>query len=477
MEKVTNAGTSTDGALSNEEIRDYQVLSQTELVDEMNKLSSETSEVLGFNDSICKALLHHFKWNKVTLIERFYEFPETSNTDSFFRNANLLNPTKHSKIEGKVDYCKICYELRRLTGLLCNHLFCRQCWSNWLSRNFLDESRPYATCPELRCTIIADDEFVLKTVDNEQALRSYHKLVLKSFVECNTLINWCPAPECGRAVKVPRSEPRKILCKCGCFFCFSCSQQWHEPISCHMLKKWQKKCIDDSEISNGESSECSLVSANTKNCPQCQWTTEKGGGCNHMTCKNSSCRFEFCWMCLGPWASHVSCNRYDDDATKRGRDSQERSSTELQRYLHYYSRFTNHQNSLKSERKLLEKVDEKIQIMQALGFRWIETKFLLKAVEILIECRRTLMYTYVFAFYLVQNNNITKIFVDNQSSLELATEQLSHYLERELPNEKGEVDEVKQKVQDKYRYVEQHRQNLLQHCVEGRERNEWEFCP
>uniref|UniRef100_A0A183BVU2 NADH dehydrogenase [ubiquinone] 1 beta subcomplex subunit 6 n=1 Tax=Globodera pallida TaxID=36090 RepID=A0A183BVU2_GLOPA len=228
-----------------------------------------------------------------------------------------------------------------------------------------------------------------------------------------------------------------------------------EIISCEKLKTWLKKCSDDSETSN-------WLNANTKDCPQCQVTIEKDGGCNHMTCKNLACKFEFCWMCLGPWAPHVSgsgwysCNRYDDDAARRARDAQERSRAALQRYLHYYMRYTNHQNSLKLERKML-------------GFSWIETQFLQKAVEVLIECRRTLMYTYVFAFYLVQNN-ITKLFEDNQSDLELATEQLSEYLERELPNEK--VAEV----QDKYRYVEQRRQTLLKHCVEGHEHNEWKFC-
>ena len=35
---------------------------------------------------------------------------------------------------------------------------------------------------------------------------------------------------------------------------------------------------------------------------------------------------------------------------------------------------------------------------------WIEVQFLKKAVDILCECRRTLMYTYVFAYYLRKNN-------------------------------------------------------------------------
>ena len=39
-------------------------------------------------------------------------------------------------------------------------------------------------------------------------------------------------------------------------------------------------------------------------CPKCHSTIEKDGGCNHMVCKK--CRFDFCWVCLGPWEPHGS---------------------------------------------------------------------------------------------------------------------------------------------------------------------------
>lgn len=39
-------------------------------------------------------------------------------------------------------------------------------------------------------------------------------------------------------------------------------------------------------------------------CPKCKATIEKDGGCNHMVCKNSHCKTEFCWVCLGPWEPH-----------------------------------------------------------------------------------------------------------------------------------------------------------------------------
>uniref|UniRef100_A0A915HUR5 Ariadne domain-containing protein n=1 Tax=Romanomermis culicivorax TaxID=13658 RepID=A0A915HUR5_ROMCU len=89
--------------------------------------------------------------------------------------------------------------------------------------------------------------------------------------------------------------------------------------------------------------------------------------------------------------------------------------------------------------------------MQQQNMSWIEVQFLNKAIDILCQCRRTLMYTYVFAFYLNKNNQ-SIIFEDNQQDLEIATEQLSEFLERDLDQE--HVETLKQKVQDKYRIVE-----------------------
>lgn len=60
----------------------------------------------------------------------------------------------------------------------------------------------------------------------------------------------------------------------------------------------------------------------------------------------------------------------------------------------------------------------------------MQVQFLQRAVDVLCQCRRTLMYTYVFAFYLRRNNQ-SLIFEENQKDLAFATEQLSEYLERD----------------------------------------------
>ena len=69
-------------------------------------------------------------------------------------------------------------------------------------------------------------------------------------------------------------------------------------------------------------------------------------------------------------------------------------------------------------------VKDKMEEMQQHNMSWIEVQFLKKSLDILCECRRTLMYTYVFAYYLKKNNQ-SAIFEENQKDLESATEQLS----------------------------------------------------
>jgi len=54
--------------------------------------------------------------------------------------------------------------------------------------------------------------------------------------------------------------------------------------------------------------------------------------------------------------------------------------------------------------KLYATAKTKMEQMQHQNMSWIEVQFLRKAIDVLCQCRRTLMYTYVFAYYLKRNN-------------------------------------------------------------------------
>ena len=331
---------------------------------------------------------------------------------------------------------------------------------------------------------------ILESSHEDELLKRYHYLVAKAFVRGNRKIQWCPAPSCQYALQLSFPRPRAVRCKCGHEFCFACQEHRHNPLKCPMLRVWLKKCADDSEVRRwwqqmSRSLSCFLrglfflfsfsshtthrppppfapsppppssppflpqtsnwISAHTKECPKCHSTIEKNGGCNHMTC--NSCRHEFCWICLGAWEPHGSswynCNRFDDDDSQSAREKQKESRRTLERYLFYFNRYQNHGESLRLESKLWKMVEHKQREMQKAGMSWIEVQFLAKAVRALTDARTVLRDTYVFAYYLVKNNQC-QIFENNQRDLEMSTENLSGYLEGEATD--ADLREMKQKV-------------------------------
>ncbi len=138
-----------------------------------------------------------------------------------------------------------------------------------------------------------------------------------------------------------------------------------------------------------------------------QVTIEKNGGCNHMFCKSALCKYEFCWVCLGPWSAHADyykCNRFDEQESMAARGRQEETRAALSRYIFHWTRYVNHKQSLRLEHKLSDAIGQKMAVMQENGKTWIEVQFLRNAVDVLRNCRRTLMYTYPFAYFLKKNN-------------------------------------------------------------------------
>ena len=55
--------------------------------------------------------------------------------------------------------------------------------------------------------------------------------------------------------------------------------------------------------------------------------------------------------------------------------------------------------------QLYEMAHGKMQELQTMNISWIEAQFMTRAVDVLCQCRQTLMYSYCFAFYLKKNNH------------------------------------------------------------------------
>ncbi|XP_014667940.1 PREDICTED: E3 ubiquitin-protein ligase arih1l-like, partial [Priapulus caudatus] len=327
----------------------YEVLTPEKIVQHMVDCIKEVNQVVEIPATTTRILLNHFKWDKEKLMERYYD----SDQEAVFAEAHVISPyrkpcqTKSGKrartspdSKNEELICEICLcnmhpsEIIKpatrsseeispamMTGLECGHRFCSTCWCGYLTTKIMEEGMGQTIeCAAHACDILVDDATVMRLVTDSKVRLKYQHLITNSFVECNRLMRWCPAPECNNVIKASYPDARPVTCTCTHTFCFACGNSWHDPVKCRLLKKWQKKCDDDSETSN-------WIAANTKECPKCNVTIEKDGGCNHMVCKNQSCKADFCWVCLGPWEPHGSswynCNRYDEDDAKAARDAQE----------------------------------------------------------------------------------------------------------------------------------------------------------
>jgi ariadne-1 len=172
-------------------------------------------------------------------------------------------------------------------------------------------------------------------------------------------------------------------------------------------------------------------------------------------------------MCMGLWSEHgtswYNCNRFEEKSGLDGRDAQAKSRISLERYLHYYNRYANHEQSAKLDKDLYIKTEKKmINLQTASGMSWIQVQFLATASQALQQCRQTLKCTYAFAYYLARNN-LTEIFEDNQKDLEMAVESLSEMFEKPTT----ELTELRVDILDKTTYCNKRRIILLDDTAEN----------
>lgn len=433
--KRLSAGALGDG--SGHRQKDYHVIDEEELLQEQQALISEITQVLEISAPVVSVLLRYFGWDKEKLFEDYYADPVKTKHDAGVEYAGTSAPVIPKGV--KVD-CNICcdeYPASQIFGMGCGHMYCLYCWKPYLSLKIREGPICVTTtCPAHGCKEVVSD-VIFKNIVCPEDYRKYAHYVLRSFVDINKGVKWCPSPGCNKAI-ISAGGLSSVTCTCGCVFCLRCGEEAHAPVTCEQLSAWQEKCRNESETAN-------WILANTKKCPKCSVRIEKNQGCNHMTCR--SCNYEFCWICMENWTKHgtgtggyYKCNRYDADAQTDDTDAA-RAKAELDRYLHYYQRFANHSEAGKFAQRMREGTESRMIELQAShgDSSWIDVQFLNAATEQLIECRRVLKYTYVFGYYLPTGKE-KNLFEYLQENLEKNAEHLTGL--SEMPLDKMNRSEI-----------------------------------
>jgi hypothetical protein len=154
-----------------------------------------------------------------------------------------------------------------------------------------------------------------------------------------------------------------------------------------------------------------------------------------MTCRTiaGGCEHEFCWLCLEDWKNHNKCNQ--ENSVKKVYKLQETKS-DLQRFIFYFDRYSNHDKALKHARRLRNSIEYFILFFEGTkNIPLSELYFLREGVEITIKSRIFLKNTYIFGYYLNdQHKKEKKLFVHEQSLLETNADRLLELLENDTLN-------------------------------------------
>ncbi|CAH0386783.1 unnamed protein product [Bemisia tabaci] len=376
-------------------------------------------------------------------------------------------PTCSESENQQCDICLLFYSDDQIPpGTSCNHKFCHSCWSQYLTSKIQDGNAHSILCPAFNCHILIAPDFIDKILPAELTKKYLH-FDIKAFVESNPTIKWCPMAGCGRAVRLPETEyfqlkqPKKtshaVDCGNGHFFCWDCLGEAHAPSECSQWKRWQEKiaeikperlqtyCNESEDAAN-----CLWLVTNSKPCPNCKSPIQKNEGCNHIKCYK--CKHDFCWVCQESWKKHSSatggyfrCNRFEamskaeekqdvliTEAIVRSQQTMEQTM-ESNRFIHYYTRFRNHENSRHLEEPFLAAAQKKMATLAANFRNEIDastTKFVEDAIRELLKARHVLCGSYVYGYYLEDTGYKKTIFELMQNELEEVTERLSGLVAR-----------------------------------------------
>ncbi|XP_022965653.1 probable E3 ubiquitin-protein ligase ARI8 [Cucurbita maxima] len=436
-EFVDNDSDDSDDMVSYRHQQNYIILAEADIRQRQEEDIMRVSTVLSISKVAASILLRYYNWSVSKVHDEWF-----ADEEKVRRAVGILEKPVLPHSNALELPCGICFEIYsrdNIQSAACGHPFCNTCWTGYIRTSINDgPGCLMLRCPDPSCgAAVGQDMINLLASDDDK--KKYSRYFVRSYVEDNRKTKWCPAPGCDYAVDfIVGSGSYDVTCRCSYSFCWNCTEEAHRPVDCGTVAKWILKNSAESENMN-------WILANSKPCPKCKRPIEKNQGCMHITC-TPPCKFEFCWLCLGPWSDHgertggfYACNRYEtakqegvyDDAEKR----REMAKNSLERYTHYYERWATNQSSRQKALADLHQMQtvhlEKLSDTQCQPES--QLKFISEAWLQIVECRRVLKWTYAYGYYLPEREHAKRLFFEYlQGEAESGLERLHQCAEKEL---------------------------------------------
>jgi hypothetical protein len=123
-------------------------------------------------------------------------------------------------------------------------------------------------------------------------------------------------------------------------------------------------------------------------------------------------------ICKKNWSGHSNCNQFQGDPDSPALLEQKESevaTAELEKYSFYYSRYDNHAKAIKFAMKTRQDAEKRMDEMIRIGGMTDGgVKFLINAVNAVIQCRKLLYWSYAMGFFLPDKSPAKLLFEQHQ---------------------------------------------------------------
>ena len=202
-------------------------------------------------------------------------------------NNNILN----EKIKNENE-CPICLDEfeNPIEIEPCKHKLCQECFSSYLTDLIIKNNIDNIPCPIKKCENKSISENFFSQFISEQIYFKYRQFKAQNEIAKDPKKFFCPHCDSFALIEddlekynnnSPNYVKSKLKCEKGHEFC-SCGRPLHEG-DCYKEDQAFKDL---------------MIKENVKKCPKCGFLIKKNKGCNHITCGNPSCKYEFCWICM-----------------------------------------------------------------------------------------------------------------------------------------------------------------------------------
>ena len=126
----------------------------------------------------------------------------------------------------------------------CGHLFCINCWFNYLKVLISEAKVENIKCMDYQCNEIISEDFILKHISVDiDLMEKYNKFKKRAEIINDKNKKLCPKPDCDSFLEKSNLS-KYIKCENGHEYCFECLQPPHGDKSCQnqekQFMKWKK---------------------------------------------------------------------------------------------------------------------------------------------------------------------------------------------------------------------------------------------